>query len=140
MDGWGLFNGGPEGEWRRLNPRGNARQGRASSMQGTAWRCDRAGRSQALAVPHDPRDSTPQDRPTPYLRPPRLPRPCPLPVGPRPTSSTWATHGPTWRPRPAPAWPAGGRSGVSARSAAAPASPPPAIGQAAGRGGVGWYG
>src|SRR3546814_571127 len=65
MHGLRLFNGGPEGEWLRLIPRGNARQGRASSMQDTAWRRDRAGRSQALAVPHDPRDSTPPGPPDP---------------------------------------------------------------------------
>src|SRR3546814_12651113 len=34
-------------------------------MQDTAWRRDRAGRSQALAVPHDPRDSTPPGPPDP---------------------------------------------------------------------------
>src|SRR3546814_12395328 len=93
MHGLRLFNGGPEGEWLRLIPRGNARQGRASSTQDTAWRRDRAGRSQALAVPPDPRDSTPQDRPTPFLRPPRPPRPCPPPVRPPPTSPPWATPG-----------------------------------------------
>src|SRR3546814_17139652 len=77
MHGLRLFNGGPEGEWLRLIPRGNARQGRASSMQDTAWRRDRAGRSQALAVPHDPRDSTPPGPPDPLpstaVPPPALP-------------------------------------------------------------------
>src|SRR3546814_12462544 len=81
MHGLRLFNGGPEGEWLRLIPRGNARQGRASSMQDTAWRRDRAGRSQALAVPHDPRDSTP----------PGPPDPMPSTAAPAPAmpASTW---------------------------------------------------
>src|SRR3546814_18845282 len=91
MHGLRLFNGGPEGEWLRLIPRGNARQGRASSMQDTAWRRDRAGRSQALAVAHDPRDATPNDHPVPSPRPARMHRPCPHPGGPRPTRHTWAT-------------------------------------------------
>src|SRR3546814_11954150 len=118
MHGLRLFNGGPEGEWLRLIPRGNARQGRASSMQDTAWRRDRAGRSQALAVPPDPRDSTPQDRPTPRLRPPRLPPPCPLPAGPRPPSTTCAPHATTWQPSPPAPW-------HTRRPPLGPARPPP---------------
>src|SRR3546814_16914721 len=38
-------------------------------MQDTAWRRDRAGRSQARAVPHDPRDSTPPGPPDPMPSP-----------------------------------------------------------------------
>src|SRR3546814_16690165 len=84
MHGLRLFNGGPEGEWLRLIPRGNARQGRASSMQDPAWRRDRAGRSPALAVPPDPRDSTPPGPPDPIpstAAPPPPPHPsiCPTP-------------------------------------------------------------
>src|SRR3546814_16864813 len=89
MHGLRLFNGGPEGEWLRLIPPGNARQGRASSMQDTAWRRDRPGPSQALAVQPDPPDHTPPDHPYPISS-----TPTPPPAQPAPTCPPTTPHYP----------------------------------------------